>query len=62
MTRPDASNWELMHQQAHNDFNGALALRGNNLEDVDYSNKAELDEWLYLNFTEHVNAHQAIGI
>lgn len=40
------------NQQAHNDFNGALGLQSNDLEQVDLKNPQELPAWIYLNFFE----------
>lgn len=54
--------WAAAHQQAHNDANGALGLRGSDLLDVDWQSSAEKDEWLFMNFMEHAAMHQAIGI
>lgn len=54
--------WETVHQQAHNDANAALNLRGSDLSDADWKSTPEEDEWLFLNFQEHVAMHQAIGI
>lgn len=54
--------WAEAHQQAHNDANSALGLRGSDLSDINWTSRAEEDEWLYLNFSEHAAMHQAIGI
>ena len=50
------------HQQYHNDFNQLLGIAGNDLSDVDFKNKGQVDAWVWLNYQEHQNAHQALHI
>jgi hypothetical protein len=55
-------SWLLLHQAAHNDFNTALNLPGNDLSYVDINDKDQLESWLQLHFEEHVQAHIKLGI
>ena len=50
------------HQQYHSDMNAALKLAGNDLSDVDFKKGNELKAWIYLNYFEHSNARQTLGI
>jgi hypothetical protein len=60
----DASRDQILeqHQQFHNDFNGLLNTPGNDLSDVDFKNQGQLRAWIFLNYQEHQNAHQALEI
>lgn len=54
--------WAMDHQLAHNDMNATLGVIGADLRNVDLSNSANLEAWLYLHFNEHLIAHTRIGI
>src|SRR5574337_833033 len=61
MNTTDPTGWLVTHQQSHNDKNAALGLVGANLLDLDWSNKAQVDSWIFLNFMDHSAWHLAIG-
>jgi hypothetical protein len=58
----DLTVWLTNHQNMHNDFNGILGLQAQDLSDVDFKNKGQRTEWLFLNFEEHRAAHLALEI
>jgi hypothetical protein len=50
------------NQQAHNDFNGVLGLRGNDLEEVNLNDRSQLQSWIYLHYQEHLSAGQMVKV
>jgi hypothetical protein len=50
------------HQQFHNDFNQLAGTAGNDLSDVDFKNAGQIKAWVWLNFIEHQNFHQILGV
>lgn len=50
------------NQQAHDDFNGVLNLQSTNLLLSDFTDKAQLQAWIYLHRREHEDAANALGI
>lgn len=53
--------WLDAHQQAHNEVNGYLGLRGSDLRDVDLGDPAQREQWVYQNAQEHIAMHRALG-
>jgi hypothetical protein len=54
--------WLEIHQAAHDDFNGALGFAGNDLSDVDFNNKDQVEVWIRLHAIEHLAASNALNI
>lgn len=46
----------------HTDMNGVLKSQSSDLLDVDLTKPGELDSWINLNYQEHQNAEQLLGI
>jgi hypothetical protein len=53
--------WLEQHQQQHFDFENILGVQGNDLTSVDFTNKKQLDGWLFLNYTSHQSAAAILG-
>lgn len=49
----DPKQFLLDHQLSHNAINAALGTQGNDLQDLDFNNHAEVRAWVELDFTEH---------
>lgn len=58
----DLERWLELHQQAHNDFNGALGLQSNDLSSVNFEDQLQRDVWAWSNYTEHNAAHAVLGV
>ena len=54
--------WADLHAQAHDDFNSVLGIPGNDLTNLDLKDPASVRTWLFMNFQEHQNARQVLGI
>ena len=54
--------WQLWNQQAHQDFNGALQLPSVDLEGADFSDRRQLEAWIWLNYQEVRAAEAALGV
>lgn len=54
--------WLALHQTAHDDMNQFLGLPGNNLQSVDFNNRQQLEAWIWLHYSEHAAARNAVGI
>ena len=52
----DFESFLNQNQYAHNDFNGVLNTPGNDLTQVDPSDRNQLEAWIFLHFQEHLNA------
>jgi hypothetical protein len=46
----------------HTDMNGILKSQSSDLLDVDFSKPEQLESWINLNYQEHQNAEQLLGI
>jgi hypothetical protein len=46
----------------HTDMNGILRSQSSDLLDVDFSKPEQLESWINLNYQEHQNAEQLLGI
>jgi len=46
----------------HTDMNGILKSQSSDLLDVDINDPKQLDSWINLNYQEHQNAEQLLGI
>lgn len=61
-TKPDASDWERLHQTMHAQMNTLLGIAGNNLLGVDWRNENRLAAWIQLNASEHRQAGNLLGL
>lgn len=55
-------SWSYLHQQMHDNQNFILGIAGNNLVDVDWTDEGELAGWVQLNFSEHLQASNILGV
>lgn len=58
----DLQPWLIRHQSMHNAFNGYLLLDGQDLNQIDFTNKTRRQEWVDQNYEEHFAARTALGI
>lgn len=50
------------HQAAHNDFQAILGIQGNDIANVDFTNKGEREAWFFLHLTSHIAAASSLGL
>jgi hypothetical protein len=50
------------HQEAHDDFNQALGLNGQDLSALNPKDPNDIQRWVWQNAAEHAAARQALGI
>lgn len=55
-------SWLQTHQQAHNDINGVLGVKGNDISDVEFNNEAQVLAWTWLHATEHYQWANILGV
>ena len=58
----NTSVWEDQHQVMHNNQNQILGIDGFDLSEVDFTNAEYLTGWTQLNFSEHLQASNILGI
>lgn len=58
----DMGVWLAQHQSLHNIMNEVLGTASNDLEDVDFRNKDQLSEWIWLHAQEHFAAAATLGL
>ncbi len=58
----DVSTWEYQHQQMHDNQNQLLGITGQDLTGVDWKDQRLLAAWIQLNFVEHLQASNILGI
>ena len=58
----NANNLLELHQEFHNDMNGALGLASQDLSTIDFKDPASVQSWCYNHYQEHAAAHSALGI
>jgi hypothetical protein len=58
----DPGDWEYQHQIAHDNQNALLAIKGNDLSEVDWKNKNLLAGWIWLHASEHSQAANILEI
>jgi hypothetical protein len=58
----DMGVWIYQHQEMHNNQNAVLAIGGNDLTDVDWNSPGDLATWIALNFNEHYQASNKLGV
>ena len=54
--------WGYHHQQMHNQMNTILGISGNDLIEINWQDKGERESWVFLNFNEHVQASDKLGV
>lgn len=50
------------HQQMHGDFGAILGIQGNDISNVDFTDKGQRESWFWLNFVAHQSAATALGL
>lgn len=58
----DLGTWGYQHQIMHNQMDAILGIAGNDLVDVSWKDKEERSVWIDLNFREHLQANQILGV
>jgi len=58
----DLGTFSYQHQVMHNNQNKVLGIAGNDLLDVDWRDRAQLENFIFLNFSEHFQASQITGV
>lgn len=58
----DLGTWGYQHQIMHNQMDAILGIAGNDLVDVSWKDEAERSSWIDLNFREHLQANQILGV
>ena len=58
----DMEGWLDRNQEAHSDFTGALGLQSSDLREVDLRDRAQLEAWIWLSFTEIQSACHAQNV
>lgn len=54
--------WALKHQSAHNEMNTASGLSGDDLTQLNFKNRSDLEDWNYKHFREHEAQRVKYGI
>jgi hypothetical protein len=57
----DFQDWLAQHQYAHNFFNSALGLAGQDLSSLDLKDRTKRDDWFEVHFLEHLAVAQTLG-
>lgn len=58
----DLANWARQHQQAHSRFDQILSIAGHDLTSFNpQGEKSAVDNFLWLNYVEHLAASQRLG-
>jgi hypothetical protein len=55
-------DWEYQHQLMHDNQNQLLNINGQDLTDVNWKDQRLLASWVQLNFSEHLQASNILGI
>ena len=58
----DPSDFIWRHARAHQDMNGALGLQSIDLAGLDINDPNKVEAWIYSNYQEHNNVHEALQI
>lgn len=58
----DMGTFGYQHQIMHNNQNEILKIAGNDLLDVDWNNPEQRAIWIWLNFSEHLQASQITAV
>ncbi len=58
----DPADFIWRHAQTHTDMNGALGLQSIDLSELDIKDPNKVAAWIYSQYQEHNNVHEALGI
>lgn len=58
----DSGDWEYQHQLMHDNQNQLLGITGQDLTDIKWRDQRLLSGWVQLNFNEHLQASDILGI
>lgn len=58
----DPQDFIWRHAQTHTDMNGALGLQSIDLSELDINDPNKVAAWIYSQYQEHNNMHEALGI
>jgi hypothetical protein len=58
----DLGLFGYQHQALHNDVNFVLGVSGNDLSEVNWHDPGEREGWIFLNFSEHQQWNQILGV
>ena len=58
----DIGTFRYQHQQMHNLQNAVLGIAGGDLTDVEWQDQEQRASWIQLNFIEHLQANQILGV
>lgn len=58
----DPMSFIWRHAQTHTDMNGALGLQSIDLSELDIKDPNKVAAWIYSQYQEHNNVHEALGI
>lgn len=62
ISEDDFRSWLWRHQETHNAMNSALGIQGNDLTDVDFQNREQVESWIWIHANEHIQATAILGI
>lgn len=54
--------WFYQHQTIHQDIDAILGISGYDLLDVDWRDPGQREVWINLNFNEHFQWNQSLGV
>ena len=57
----DIYTWLQNHQALHDEMNAMANVIGNDLQDIDFNDKKQMESWHFLNFNEHRSVYQFLG-
>lgn len=58
----DPKDFIWRHAKTHTDMNGALGLQSIDLSELDSADPSKVAAWIYSNYQEHNNVHEALKI
>ncbi len=58
----NADTFGYQHQQMHNQMNSVLGISGNDLIEINWQDKGEREGWIFLNWQEHMQAGDKLGV
>jgi len=62
VTGIDQKRWLKDHHNAHIAFNNVINFPSLDLENVNMKDAKQLQSWLWIHYTEHLNAHRSLLI
>lgn len=58
----NTEGWLLQHQSQHTDMDLLYGINGADLSTLDFTNKREVDAWIYLQWIEHAGVAAVCGL